>query len=46
MWLLVQGLKSSLLMENFVYPAARPEGLETSPKYLAERINHFEGAPA
>ena len=41
----VQGLKKLFADENFV-TLLRAEGLDTLPKYLAERINHFEGAPA
>ena len=43
--LVVQGLKKLFVDENFV-TLLRAEGLDTLPKYLAERINHFEGAPA
>ena len=43
--LVVQGLKKLFADENFV-TLLRAEGLNTLPKYLAERINHFEGAPA
>jgi ParB family chromosome partitioning protein len=43
--LVVQGLKKLFADENFV-TLLRAEGLDTMPKYLAERINHFEGAPA
>ena len=43
--LVVQGLKKLFADENFV-TLLRAEGLDTLPKYLAERINHFEGAPA
>ena len=42
--LVVQGLKKLFADENFV-TLLRAEGLDTLPKYLAERINHFEGAP-
>jgi len=43
--LVVHGLKKLFADENFV-TLLRAEGLNTLPKYLAERINHFEGAPA
>ena len=43
--LVVQGLKKLFSDENFV-TLLRAEGLDTLPKYLAERINHFEGATA
>jgi ParB family chromosome partitioning protein len=43
--LVVQGLKKLFSDENFV-TLLRAEGLDTLPKYLAERITHFEGAPA
>jgi ParB family chromosome partitioning protein len=43
--LVVQGLKKLFADENFV-TLLRAEGLNTLPKYMAERINHFEGAPA
>jgi ParB family chromosome partitioning protein len=43
--LVVQGLKKLFADENFV-TLLRADGLNTLPKYLAERINHFEGAPA
>ena len=43
--LVVQGLKKLFADENFV-TLLRAEGLDTLPKYLAERITHFEGAPA
>jgi ParB family chromosome partitioning protein len=43
--LVVQGLKKLFADENFV-TLLRAEGLDTLPKYLAERINHFGGAPA
>jgi ParB family chromosome partitioning protein len=43
--LVVQGLKKLFADENFV-TLLRAEGLDTLPKYLAERINHFEGATA
>ncbi len=43
--LVVQGLKKLFADENFV-TLLRAEGLDTLPKYLAERINHFEGAQA
>lgn len=43
--LVVQGLKKLFADENFV-TLLRAEGLDTLPKYLAERINHFEGTPA
>jgi len=43
--LVVQGLKKLFADENFV-TLLRAEGLDTLPKYLAERINHFEGVPA
>ncbi len=43
--LVVQGLKKLFADENFV-TLLRAEGLDTLPKYLAERINHFEGALA
>ena len=43
--LVVQGLKKLFADENFV-TLLRAEGLDTQPKYLAERINHFEGVPA
>lgn len=43
--LVVQGLKKLFADENFV-TLLRAEGLDTLPKYLAERINHFEGSPA
>ena len=43
--LVVQGLKKLFDDENFV-TLLRAEGLDTLPKYLAERITHFEGAPA
>jgi ParB family chromosome partitioning protein len=43
--LVVQGLKKLFADENFV-TLLRAEGLDTLPKYLAERIDHFEGAPA
>jgi ParB family chromosome partitioning protein len=42
--LVVQGLKKLFADENFV-TLLRAEGLDTLPKYLAERITHFEGAP-
>ncbi len=41
--LVVQGLKKLFADENFV-TLLRAEGLDTLLKYLAERINHFEGA--
>ena len=41
--LVVQGLKKLFADENFV-TLLRAEGLDTLPKYLAERITHFEGA--
>ncbi len=43
--LVVQGLKKLFADENFV-TLLRAEGLDTLPKYLAERITHFEGVPA
>ena len=43
--LVVQGLKKLFADENFI-TLLRAEGLDTLPKYLAERITHFEGAPA
>jgi len=43
--LVVQGLKKLFSDEHFVN-LLRAEGLDTLPKYLAERINHFEGASA
>jgi len=43
--LVVQGLKKLFSDENF-FTLLRAEGLDTLPKYLAERITHFEGAPA
>ena len=43
--LVVQGLKKLFADENFV-TLLRAEGLDTLPKYLAERITYFEGAPA
>ena len=43
--LVVQGLKKLFADENFV-TLLRAEGLDTLPKYLAERITHCEGAPA
>lgn len=43
--LVVQGLKKLFADENFA-TLLRAEGLDTLPKYLAERINHFEGASA
>jgi ParB family transcriptional regulator, chromosome partitioning protein len=43
--LVVQGLKKLFADENFV-TLLRAEGLDTLPKYLAERITQFEGAPA
>jgi len=43
--LVVQGLKKLFADENFV-TLLRAEGLDTLPKYLAERINHLEGASA
>jgi ParB family chromosome partitioning protein len=43
--LVVQGLKKLFADENFV-TLLRAEGLDTLPKYLAERITHSEGAPA
>ena len=43
--LVVQGLKKLFADENFV-TLLRAEGLDTLPKYLAERITRFEGAPA
>lgn len=43
--LVVQGLKKLFADENFV-TLLRAEGLDSLPKYLAERINHFEGVPA
>jgi ParB family chromosome partitioning protein len=43
--LVVQGLKKLFADENFV-TLLRAEGLDTLPKYLAERITHFEGASA
>ncbi len=43
--LVVQGLKKLFADENFV-TLLRAEGLDTLPKYLAERITHFEGAPS
>jgi ParB family transcriptional regulator, chromosome partitioning protein len=43
--LVVQGLKKLFADENFV-TLLRAEGLDTLPKYLAERITHFQGAPA
>ena len=43
--LVVQGLKKLFVDENFV-TLLRAEGLDTLPKYLAERINHFEGVTA
>ena len=43
--LVVQGLKKLFADENFV-TLLRAEGLDTLPKYLAERINNFEGVPA
>ncbi len=42
--LVVQGLKKLFADENFV-TLLRAEGLDTLPKYLAERITHLEGAP-
>jgi len=41
--LVVQGLKKLFADENFV-TLLRAEGLDTLPKYLAERISNFEGA--
>ena len=41
--LVVQGLKKLFADENFV-TLLRAEGLDTLPKYLAERITNFEGA--
>jgi ParB family chromosome partitioning protein len=43
--LVVQGLKKLFADEHFV-TLLRAEQLETLPKYLAERIDHFEGATA
>lgn len=43
--LLVAGLKKLFADEHFV-SLLRDDGLDTLPKYLAERINHFEGALA
>jgi ParB family chromosome partitioning protein len=43
--LVVQGLKKLFSDENFI-TLLRAEALDTLPKYLAERITHFEGAPA
>lgn len=43
--LVVQGLKKLFADENFV-TLLRAEGLDTLPKYLAERITNYEGAPA
>jgi ParB family chromosome partitioning protein len=43
--LVVQGLKKLLVDDNFVN-LLRAEGLDTLPKYLAERITTFEGAAA
>src|SRR5450830_450450 len=43
--LVVQGLKKLFADENFVN-LLRAEGLDTLPKYLSERINNLEGAPA
>ena len=43
--LVVQGLKKLFADENFV-TLLRAEGLDTLPKYLAERINQYEGASA
>ncbi|WP_312262316.1 plasmid partitioning protein RepB C-terminal domain-containing protein, partial [Limnohabitans sp.] len=43
--LVVQGLKKLFADENFV-TLLRAEGLDTLPKYLAERITNFEGAAA
>jgi ParB family chromosome partitioning protein len=45
MLLVVQGLKKLFADENFVN-LLRAEGLDTLPKYLSERINTFQGAPA
>ena len=45
MLLVVQGLKKLFADENFVN-LLRAEGLDTLPKYLSDRINTFEGAPA
>jgi ParB family chromosome partitioning protein len=42
--LVAQGLKKLFADENFV-TLLRAEGLDTLPKYLAERITNFEGAP-
>ena len=41
--LVVQGLKKLFADEHFV-TLLRAEGLDTLPKYLAERISNFEGA--
>jgi ParB family chromosome partitioning protein len=43
--LVVQGLKKLFADDNFVN-LLRAEGLDTLPKYLAERINPMEGAVA
>ena len=43
--LVVQGLKKLFADENFV-TLLRAEQLDTLPKYLAERIDYFEGATA
>ena len=42
--LVVQGLKKLFADEHFVN-LLRAEGLDTLPKYLAERIDNFNGAP-
>jgi ParB family chromosome partitioning protein len=43
--LVVQGLKKLFADDNFVN-LLRAEGLDTLPKYLAERINPIQGALA
>jgi ParB family chromosome partitioning protein len=43
--LVVQGLKKLFADDNFVN-LLRAEGLDTLPKYLAERINPIGGATA
>ena len=43
--LVVQGLKKLFGDEHFVN-LLRAEGLDTLPKYLAERIDNLNGAPA
>jgi len=42
--LVVQGLKKLFADENFV-TLLRAEGLDTLPKYLAERISNFSPKP-